>query len=761
MTDESLDARLTQEVTTLSTKLVTAVAKSSELEERILLLMKENQTLKTRSLELEGISKKYDAITEKNGQLQKDLVVSNSSKDEAEKKITELENEVEDLTASLFDEANKMVSDASRETYNFKIKNRKLQEEIEEKQTIIDNLQDQLKDLKQLFFQIEDQQKLTFSKNGTPNLEKGNFEAGSGNSNGKINTNGGTKPSSSYHRRNSTKGSINSKSSNSAVDDENLLYSQQISSLIYSPNIRSIRFDLAEYQLEFKPFIYTLIKPNYTLDLPNLKANKYFRKIWNDELEKSIPVVPTPSNFINRWQKGKSFWNLIVEGRAIIEPISGVNETYKLTYQSSHNNNAGTTSANNPPIATKEPCNFCHEHQDDVLEHARLYSIKLMNPEYNPNGTSLNEQEEVLASYPLCNYCLIKLRNICEFFAKIRLIHSNVYKLIPPNPLTAQNSGNSNSSVSVGTSNTNSSGTGGTNDANGSNDSSPVLTQSNRFNRFSGMINGTGESTSNVDLLSKRLEQARIVPTSVDERKEEAKFMKLYLMLISIRAKIFWSKIGYWDNPNNVVDTNLEEIHYEAFIQLIGGEGERDEKAAPVRRASETSKSIRQTDLSKKLESPELNKDVKGGDSAIAERKHEFDPINPPFQSDSASVKSSSSNKSNTSRKSSSSSVKDRIKRFESSNSLNANLAGTSASAGASANTSFNNANTSADRITIHSESEDDEFADSTEDFDIVTKETQKETSLGRKKSKSKQFKKKVENDLNETLAMLQESLET
>lgn len=759
MTDESLDARLTQEVTTLSTKLVTAVAKLLELEERILLLMKENQTLKTRSTELEGISKKYDDIKQQNGQLQKDLVLSNTLKDEAEKKITELENEVEDLTASLFDEANKMVSDASRETYNFKIKNRKLQEEIEEKQTIIDNLQDQLKDLKQLFFQIEDQQKLTFTKNGTPNLEKGNFEAGSGNSNGKIITNGAGKPSSSYHRRNSTKGSINSKSSNLAVDDENLLYLQQLSSLIYSPNIRSIRFDLAEYQLEFKPFIYTLIKPNYTLDLPNLKANKYFRKIWNDELEKSIPVVPTPSNFINRWQKGKSFWNLIVEGRAIIEPISGVNETYKLTYQNSNSDNTGATGSNNPPIATKEPCNFCHEHQDDVLEHARLYSIKLMNPEYNPNGTSLNEQEEVLASYPLCNYCLIKLRNICEFFAKIRLIHSNVYKLIPPKPLTAQNSGNSNSGVSVGTPNTTGSGNAGTTDANGSNDSSPVLTQSNRFNRF---INGTGESTSNVDLLSKRLEQSRIVPTSIEERKEEAKFMKLYLMLILIRAKIFWSKIGYWDNPNNVVDTNLEEIHYEAFIQLIGGEGDREEKTAPVRRSSETSKLLtRQADISKKLESTELSKDAKIGDSAIAERKHEFNPINPPFQSDSASVKSSSSNKSNSSRKSSASSVKDRIKRFESSNSLNANLAGTSASAGASANTSFNNANTSADRITVHSESEDDEFADSTEDFDIVTKETQKESSLGRKKSKSKQFKKKVENDLNETLAMLQESLET
>ena len=108
-----------------------------------------------------------------------------------------------------------------------------------------------------------------------------------------------------------------------------------------------------------------------------------------------------------------------MEGKAVIEPISGVNETFKLAYK-------GDKLSKDVPVAIKDPCSFCGQSKDDILEHSRLYSLKLLNPD---SSSVTAETQEVIVSYPLCNYCLIKLRTICDFFAKIRLISKNVYKL--------------------------------------------------------------------------------------------------------------------------------------------------------------------------------------------------------------------------------------------------------------------------------------------------------------------------------------------
>lgn len=706
---ESFDARITQEVTSLSTKLVTAVAKLLELEEKILQLRRENQALKTNALELESIQTKYVKLVPEHEKLQNDIRTSDTLRKEAETKISELENEVEDLTASLFDEANKMVSDASRETYNFKVKNGKLQEEIQEKNTIIDNLQDQLKDLKQLFFQIEDQQRAASAKGGKPeDVDSSRFFSTSGG--GSI-----SKPQLTHQASSSD---------------------YQLDSFIFTPNIRSVRFDLVEYHQEFKPFVYAILKPTFTMDLPNLKTLKYFKKIWLEEIENSILVVPTPSTFINRWQKGKNFWNLIAEGKASIVPISGVNETYKLTYTQL----SLQLVQDQPPIATKEPCNFCNEHLDDVLEHARLYSLKLMNPDYDPQGTTLNQKEEVLASYPLCNYCLVKLRNICEFFAKIRLIHSNVYKLELEDKSNNNNNNNNNSNSN---SNSNSNNNNNSTSTTSLDSGSPSVSSAKRFNRLSGMISESDKNS---------LAELRSIPKSFNDRKEEAKLMKLYVMLILIRAKIFWSKIGYWDNSVNLIETNLDEIHYDAYLQLLAGAEEvvKEEEISAEEEFEDAVEEGKDEVISKSGHASTKSVGSIGSSAGInipmnKESKLDFDPVYAPFKKDddASSIKSSRSVKST----SSSSSVKDRIKRIEEDTIHKSTNPNKSISSIGGDDT---------EPIIVNSESED-EFAESTEDFDIVTKES---NTINRRKSKSKKFKKKINNDLNETLAMLQESLE-
>ena len=561
------DKRLAEEVGSLSTRLVTAVNKQVELEETILELRKEVSALKFKNDALKQSDIKLKTILPKYIKLQDDYKETLSKKQEAESQNTKLQGEVEDLTASLFDEANTMVSNASRETHNFKIKNRKLYEELDEKNIIINDLQEQLQDLKQMFIKIEEQSKIqSYLQSNTPKIESSTDF----NETNSIHTN--TNISESKLSKYNTRSTLG--------DEESQVYNlQQLQRIIYSPLITSIRFDLNNYNIDFKGFVYQLIKPDFQFDLSHLKTIPFFKSIWQSEIENCIhyiPSLPATTTLLNRWQKGKTFWGSLIEGKVSIEPIKGSNETFKLTYKGNNNgysnNNDNTESISNRssatgsvvPVAIKDPCTFCGEARNDSLEHCRLYHLKLFesnatNSNSNSNGNNNNlinqdqqgnhENTHVIASYPLCNYCLIKLRNLCDFFAKIRLIRSNIFKLkqndcfdefvvVPgsfgqfkrSNTISNRNGTYSSSSSSSSTSSVS---------------SSSVTTAANGES-----LNST---THNIQL----------------ERTEESKLIKLYIMILLIRSKIFWSKLGFWDTIDQINEINLDEIHYEAFAYLI------------------------------------------------------------------------------------------------------------------------------------------------------------------------------------------------
>lgn len=598
--DESFDARLAEEVTHLSTKLVTAVAKQSELEESVLQLHRENFNLKTTIKELRPIQALYVDILPKYNELVKNSVGLKTEKERFEVENKKLQSEVEELSESLFNEANQMVSDASRETYNFKVKNKKLYEEIDEKNAIIENLQDQLKDLKNLFIKIEDQQRFN-SKANTPKLEDSATIAGEESK------------------------TIDDLDSLSNDDKESNLYHQQLQSLIFTPSVRSIRFDTSNFQ-DFKAFIYQLIRPGFIFDLTNLKSLRYFKKIWIEELENSIhvPLLPA-SNFINRWQKGKNFWNLLVEGKVMIQPVSGVNETFKLAYKGANRD------VKLAPIAIKDRCALCGENRDDVLEHARLYTLKLFS------DSTLTDDHEVIAEYPLCNYCLIKLRNICDFFAKLRLINSNVYKLKPNSQYDE------------------------------------VIPAINNFQfKRNGTMSSLNSSNSDVRASSARIGLPVVSGDShsveIDEH-DESIIMKLYVLLLLIRSKIFWSKNGFWDHNDDVEELNIDEIHADAFKSIL-------EEEIMVKSRSKTES---QTPIASPLASPNPNTIVSPSSLTV----------------------------------------------------------------------------TRDDKIDKENDGKDDsdEFTDAV-DTEVVAK------PLSRKNSNAKQFKAKINNDLDETLQMLKESLE-
>lgn len=629
---DDIDTRLASEVATLSTKLVTEVARLSQLEEAVFHLRRENHSFKQKLESFLEIDAAHSALNSRFKELSSSYDTVVEEKRVAQEKNSQLEAEVEDLTASLFNEANEMVLTASRETYNFKVKNRKLAEELTEKDTIIADLQSQLQDLKGLFQDMEDQNKQSTSAINTPRIDS--------SSNNETN-----RLSGFFERR-----------------------PDELDQLVYCPRARSIRFDLQVYQRDFKGFVYQISKPDFSFDLVSLKTLKYFRKIWTEEIEPSLSHIPTPTgNFMNRWSTGKSFWSFLVEGKARIEPVSGVNETFKVSYK-------GAKTGLEVPIALQEPCEFCGEHNELRLEYARLYNLKLYSPvrEVRDSDADLatdigGESHHTVGLYPLCNYCLVKLRAICEFFAKLRLINSNIYK-IKPNSLY-----NDVASVS-----------------------------SFQF---------------------KRSLETLISPKPNIE--DEPIFVKLYLLLLGIRAKIFWTRTGFWDTDEDVESLNIDDIKIDVFKDFVSTN-------VSFQASKLDAVSINQ-ETNEKEEIPRDNSEVNVEKVALVNVVSESTHAEEPLEGKEPIKEETSEQILN---------AKDVINQYEVSD---------EAEMEAEREADESKAELDLDKLS----EENEQFHDTTD----TTERLEPSKAVSRKKSKSKAFKKKMNRDLDNTIEMLKENL--
>lgn len=685
MPEEDIDKRLAEEVGSLSTRLVTAVNKQVELEETILHLRKQLSTVQDQNKKLIANDKKLNEILPKYNQLTKDYQELKVKKETAEQENSKLQTEVEDLTASLFDEANTMVSNASRETHNFKIKNKKLYEELEEKDNIIANLQEQLQDLKSMFIKIEEESKMNLYLNATtPKIEQ-NLEF--------TTTTTTTTTTSTQDDLSET----TTRSDDLQLQPQQLTYQfQQLQSIIYSPNISSIRFDLNNFNLDFKVFVYQLIKPDFQLDLSHLKNLIFFKNIWTNEIENCINHIPSiPSNtLLNRWQKGKTFWSCLIDGKVSIEPVKGTNENFKITYK-------GKTKLNEKiaPVAIQDPCTFCGESRNDNLEHCRLYHFKIFETE-----------ENLAISYPLCNYCVIKLRNLCDFFAKIRLIKSNIFKLKPNDKFD---------------------------DFTSTNASFP---QFKRTNSLSGSGN---KSSTNLSSLSSNTNtnyesHNGLVHDIKLDRIEESKLIKLYIMLLLIRIKIFWSKLGFWDNIDQISEVNLDEIHYETFIYLLPHDYSNSQSQINTPRQSMDGKSSIQQLINDGADSR------KRDSTMTKESKKEEQPEKSPQPKEQADQpkeqpeQQSQEHAEEQPKEQLGEQTQDEPKEEE------------TTKISISKNSIQNDDNDSDDSA---------EFTDSIDDFEPVSKKSNIE-GLKRSNSKSKDFSKKLNQELDHTLEMLAENMD-
>lgn len=157
---------LDSEVAALSDKLISAINHQTTLDDTLSQTRQELEASRARIAKLEAEAKAYeeriargelvarDSFDEQNNKLNAELAEERRQRAMVQQEKRGIESELENLTASLFDEANKMVASANRDRDAIEKKNQQLRDQIKDGEALIASQTEQLTELKTLMQQI-------------------------------------------------------------------------------------------------------------------------------------------------------------------------------------------------------------------------------------------------------------------------------------------------------------------------------------------------------------------------------------------------------------------------------------------------------------------------------------------------------------------------------------------------------------------------------------------------------------------------------
>lgn len=157
---------LNSEVAALSDKLISAINHQTTLDDTLAQTRQELEASRARIAKLEAETRAYEeklargelvlreAVDERNDKLFAELAEEKKQRALIQQEKRGIESELETLTASLFDEANKMVASANRDREVVEKKNQQLRDQIKDGEAVIASQSEQLTELKTLMQQI-------------------------------------------------------------------------------------------------------------------------------------------------------------------------------------------------------------------------------------------------------------------------------------------------------------------------------------------------------------------------------------------------------------------------------------------------------------------------------------------------------------------------------------------------------------------------------------------------------------------------------
>lgn len=434
---------LNQEVAALSNKLIKAINHQTLLDDSLASTKHELELSKARIKQLEAVTRDHEQMMAQGllvdrkdmeteaEQFMRRLRAERDQRSKAERDKQTIEKELEHLTTALFEEANKMVAAARKERDMMDRKNEQLKAQLSDTEILLQSLQDQLSELKQVMQQMtaerEEQAEISFSMPTSPALANRSSKESLGRGYDTVSVS----PSYSNH------------------PDETLAPAHPTSfTQLITP---VLRFDTAAYQ----DFLTLLRSPKrQSLPLPQIQqpppvhngGNSMYRlssgsmasfqlmsigmgiggMTYTPSHSPTTSVSNAPSSpstpngiLIVALKETRFFKRALVDD---IEPTLRLDVAPGLSWLGKRNTMSalsdGTLTIDPIPSSSRISlmvCTLCGESRNEDPLHVRAHRMRTSDTD--------NAQK-----YPLCGYCVNRVRVTCDFVGFLKLCKDGLWK---------------------------------------------------------------------------------------------------------------------------------------------------------------------------------------------------------------------------------------------------------------------------------------------------------------------------------------------
>ncbi|TGJ85675.1 hypothetical protein E0Z10_g3115 [Xylaria hypoxylon] len=426
---------LDQEVAALSTKLINAINHQTTLDDTLSATRQELDTSRERAHELEVlVTKQKDILSgdawipRKRVEIEKSelLVLAAEEKKrrmEVEKEKRKIEQELETLTVSLFEEANKMVitakEDAKKEQDVLHRRNEQLKAQLADTEGLLKSQQEQLAQLKLVMEQMAaDQDDHSGTAPSSPGFSKFDpkdddtqISEGASQSSA-LESFVPTYPTNLHHLVHpvlradlasyedflsliKTSKRTSSRVSSGSYTGLPILSFTGNAAVSASPNASPASLSAAgtptsttvSPQTPNTPASATSAGSAVSTPLPPLKESKFYKRVLAEDIEPTLRLDIAPGL---SWLARRSVLSSMTEGTLVVEPIP----------------------VNGPFASISKPqhysCSLCGEARKDE-SHLRNHRFR-------------TSESESAQRYPLCQYCLTRVRSTCDFLGFLRMV---------------------------------------------------------------------------------------------------------------------------------------------------------------------------------------------------------------------------------------------------------------------------------------------------------------------------------------------------
>lgn len=434
----SLQPDLNEEVTTLSTKLINAINHQTHLDDTLSATRHELEAANQRIEELEAqnasqremlageVWVRRSTVDAEKKAWQANVAEERSKRLDTERAKKRIEQELENLTAALFEEANKMVIRAKEEAQvehdALQRKNDQLKGQLADMEGLLESQHEQLSQLKDVMETMtsdrDDQTNTNPTAPSSPGLTKldirdedrlGSFlPAGSPN----VESVTPAPPTTFHHliqpvlrvdlctyddfvslarlSRTRTANRVSSGSLAGLGLPSLGLGGTPASGSASSLNTVGLAADSSAPQSPKTPASAASTGSPAPATLPNLRDTKFFKRVLTEDVEPTLRLDAAPGL---SWLARRSVLNAMTDGSLVVEPVT------------THAGNSFIMSIAKPQY---NPCSLCGESRKDA--------------KYLRNHRFRTSEQDSAQRHPLCTYCLVRVRSTCDFLSFLRMV---------------------------------------------------------------------------------------------------------------------------------------------------------------------------------------------------------------------------------------------------------------------------------------------------------------------------------------------------